>query len=764
MKKSIWIITLLILGCACLLFGCDKGQLEAPQDLRVEGGMLIWSPVKNADLYAVYIDNDCFETESCLLDLGGLEEGDYRIEVIALDTSGDRHQSASSSISHTVELSEDPFEEGSIIYENQATKNLKYTLLEDKSGYEVSMGNANLLGNVIIPDYYKSLPVKRVADYAFAEYKLHQAFPDPSTGYGCNTWTTGIRLPGTITEIGREAFGYCIVLEKINLPKGLKLIGESAFTWDLRLPEISIPDGVKRIEEGLFTGCQSLAKIKFPTDIEYFASADVVRDTAWLSSQPKGLVILNDKIVVAYKDTESNVVDGLPDGVEEIVPRAFFATGIKAFSMDKWIKVGDNAFSSCKYLTSVTLPDDCTEIPTAMFSNCIRLNEIAIPSGVKEIGARAFSGTGLTGVEIPFGCEVIGGGAFLSCESLARVVIPSTVTKIGGFAFSNTAIGGDLVLEQSIDFGEGVFKNCVNINTVKINCETVPQELFFGCTSIKSVTVEGCTSVGTFAFAGLEMVERISLPDGVTSIGNRAFQVCTVLKEFNVPSKLKTIDDYAFSLCPGIESFPLPAGILSIGEGAFQESGLKSVTIPDGVTIGKNAFKDCVQLTTANIGAVTVVTGFAGCENLKSVTLAEGVREIDFSAFTNCTSLEKINLPSTLKSVKGFSKCSALTEIIIPDGVESVSISSFSLCGGIKVLVLPVHLASKVDIITKGMAKDLTIFYKGTPNDWKAAIPDGYVLPDGFSLCFYLEAATNYPADGNTYWRFVDGSPEKWVF
>ena len=79
-------------------------------------------------------------------------------------------------------------------------------------------------------------------------------------------------------------------------------------------------------------------------------------------------------------------------------------------------------------------------------------------------------------------------------------------------------------------------------------------------------------------------------------------------------------------------------------------------TIPDGVTIGKNAFKDCVQLTTANIGAVTVVTGFAGCENLKSVTLAEGVREIDFSAFTNCTSLEKINLPSTLKSVKGFSR------------------------------------------------------------------------------------------------------------
>ncbi|MDD3470126.1 MAG: leucine-rich repeat domain-containing protein [Thermoguttaceae bacterium] len=73
----------------------------------------------------------------------------------------------------------------------------------------------------------------------------------------------------------------------------------------------------------------------------------------------------------------------------------------------------------------------------------VKEGNIVIPSEVDglpvtSIGNEAFSGcSGLTSVTIPDGVTSIGDGAFFCCSGLTSVTIPNSVTSIGGCAFSD---------------------------------------------------------------------------------------------------------------------------------------------------------------------------------------------------------------------------------------------------------------------------------------------------------------------------------------
>jgi hypothetical protein len=70
---------------------------------------------------------------------------------------------------------------------------------------------------------------------------------------------------------------------------------------------------------------------------------------------------------------------------------------------------------------------------------------------------------------------------------------------------------------------------------------------------------------------------------------------------------------------------------------------------------------------------------FAYCENLRSVTIPEGVTDIGDSTFFNCTALTDIALPSTIRRIRSraFSS-SSLTNITIPDSVKNIDFGVYN--------------------------------------------------------------------------------------
>lgn len=88
-------------------------------------------------------------------------------------------------------------------------------------------------------------------------------------------------------------------------------------------------------------------------------------------------------------------------------------------------------------------------------------------------------------------------------------------------------------------------------------------------------------------------------------------------------------------------------------------------------SIGREAFKDCTTLTSADLGAVTEVgnSAFYGCTALETLT-APNVVTVVSNGFRSCSSLTAISLPSaTALQGYSFNYCTALESVNIPNVV-----------------------------------------------------------------------------------------------
>jgi len=102
---------------------------------------------------------------------------------------------------------------------------------------------------------------------------------------------------------------------------------------------------------------------------------------------------------------------------------------------------------------------------------------------------------------------------------------------------------------------------------------------------------------------------------------------------------------------------------------------LKELTIPDTVfRIGKEAF--------------------AWCNNLKEVTLPEGLESIEYGLFWNAKKLEKVNIPSSVTNIcdYAFALCESLTSIQLSPDVISLGEESFAYCSNLKKIEFPDQL------------------------------------------------------------------------
>ena len=156
--------------------------------------------------------------------------------------------------------------------------------------------------------------------------------------------------------------------------------------------------------------------------------------------------------------------------------------------------IGDNAFSWCFDLTSVTIPDSVTSIGNSAFSACSDLTSVVIPDSVTSIGNSAFSWcSDLTSVVIPDSVTSIGNGAFSDCISLTSVDIPDSVTSIGNYAFSDCTDLTSVTIPGSVTtIGDSAFRDCTKLTNVTFAGANPPSfdlTAFYDCDALQTISL-----------------------------------------------------------------------------------------------------------------------------------------------------------------------------------------------------------------------------------------------------------------------------------
>ncbi len=216
--------------------------------------------------------------------------------------------------------------------------------------------------------------------------------------------------------------------------------------------------------------------------------------------------------------------------------------------------------------------------------------------------------------------------------------------------------------------------------------------------------------------AGITIPEEVN-GHVVTTIGTGAFMDSSV-KSVILPDTVKSIKSCAFEDCDKLQFLRIPDGVTAIEASVFLNCiSLTEVAIPDSVTvIGDQAFNSCRSLTKVRIPEGTVEIGsyaFVGCESLTSVTLPEGLQTLGENAFYRCAGLETIEVPDGMSFLGqgAFKDCTSLKSARLPEGTTYINPDVFAGCAALETVNLPESLGTIGDRVFKecGSLKEIIL-------------------------------------------------------
>ena len=472
--------------------------------------------------------------------------------------------------------------------------------------------------------------------------------------------------------------------------------------------------------------------------------------------------------------------------------------------------VGNECFSECHELSSVTLGNNIKIIKNEAFYNCHSLSSIILGDNVETIEHGAFYMCWeLRSIILGNNVKSIGGSTFAGCWSLSSINIPNSVAHIGQNAFGETSLYNN---------PENWENNLLYIE----NCLVSADQYAYGAIEIR----EGTRIIADRACEGLQYIASITIPNTVTSIGEAAFEGCSSLKSITIGTNVTDIGRSAFAECPSLDSIVWNAKKLQddshAGEKIFNSLSVPlSVTsitfgdsvehIPSGmcggmpnltsVSMGKNvkiighgAFFDCTFLESLPIGeSVEIIGGqaFQGCHRLKSITLPESLKIIGENAFHVCTSLTSVVIPDSVTTIEGsaFESCSALESLTIGKSVNYIGLLVVNGCSSLKLIdckaTTPPNFDSMINMGVNFMScpSDLVVYVPcGATNAYKnhqhwsyfgnkiqeasytidvysQDSNKGHVVVDQNSICDGAQI-TAIPHEGYSFIQWTDGNTD----
>ena len=295
---------------------------------------------------------------------------------------------------------------------------------------------------------------------------------------------------------------------------------------------------------------------------------------------------------------------------------------------------------------------------------------VTVPDGVIGIGVSAFFyQMDIKSVHLPSSVKFIDVGAFRYCSKLEKITLPNGLECIGATAFANCSRLTEIDLPDSImELGYNCFSGC-GLKNVKIplGVSVIKEKLFYDCEKLENVIMhDGITEIGTEAFMGCDHLCEITIPKGVTKMGDCVFWDCKMLQKITLPATLKSF--YAGQVQYSVDIHEIVVDkdskyLKTVNGGLYTYDGKKLIkcisrdkefTIEDGtVYVGEYAFYKNDKLEKVNFPSTVKSIGieaFCECDALKEVDLPAGLLTIDYDAFRACSSLERSYVPSTVKS------------------------------------------------------------------------------------------------------------------
>lgn len=321
---------------------------------------------------------------------------------------------------------------------------------------------------------------------------------------------------------------------------------------------------------------------------------------------------------------------------------------------------------------------------------------------VTKIGFAAFYETKSSEIILPDGVDTIESDAFCNAKA-SRVVIPSSTRSVAHDILRDSTwfkhqkdgplyLGNIFLGFKNFDSKEGVFSVREGTRVIATGA--------FSLTDFSEVTLPDSVShIGDEAFCGCSKLTRITIPKHLVLIGNRAFDGCHALTtDLIFPEGAREIGYNAFRECGKIDNVTFPLSIEAIGNGAFDRCQFKSMTLPP-LFVATNNYGNVAHEIPYTVESVKLIgewthipkERFSGLRTLKTIVLAEDIKEIGAEAFEHCESLEEIQIPDAVERIgnSAFSDCTKLRHMKLPDQLKNIGDSLFSRCASLESVIIP---------------------------------------------------------------------------
>lgn len=304
-------------------------------------------------------------------------------------------------------------------------------------------------------------------------------------------------------------------------------------------------------------------------------------------------------------------------------------------------------------------------------------------------------------------------------ECPKELIIPEYIS-IDGKQIKVTGIRfGSLCPRFEPEYGSGVTCSVIHIpQTVNdvIFCNSQIEEIFLP---------KSLTEIGMQRFYGCKNLKAVHIPNGLKTIGMGAFDGCSSLQKIIIPSTVTEIEGFCFKNCHSLKTITIPAGVNTLNNNLFENcyNLCEVVTENQNVTFFPTTFHGCKNLhkidnhliengllynldktelytylgNDTNNGNIIVPAsvrvlgdGFASSPELISIDLSETqINTIYQNTFRNCVNLQKVILPSTIKSIgaRAFLDCIKLSEINLPNSIENIGVACFKNCALTEIII-----------------------------------------------------------------------------